>query len=63
MPDESLLPVIGKVSPANTLWIADQVRNDKLLLGVLNSYSKSVKKPSQEGFLVKSAKVAGYLTA
>ena len=40
MPSESMLPVMGKVSPANALWIADQVRNDKLLFRVLSSYRK-----------------------
>ena len=42
-----MLPVMGMVSPANALWIADQVRNDKLLLRVLSSYPKSAKKPAK----------------
>ena len=33
-----MLPVMGNISPANALWIADQVRNDKLLFRVFSSY-------------------------
>ena len=40
MPSESMLPVMGKVSPASAVWIADQVRNDKLLFRILSSYFK-----------------------
>ena len=45
MPSESMLPVMGKVSPASAVWITDQVRNDKLLFRVLSSYRKIPKHP------------------
>ena len=47
-----MLPVMGNISPANALWIADQVRNDKLLFKVLSSYlfrGKKGLKPNKNG--------------
>ena len=35
-----LCPTYARFSPASAVWIADQVRNDKLLFRVLSSYRK-----------------------
>ena len=37
-------PLGERIDAANALWIADQARNDKLLLRVLSSYLKNASK-------------------